>query len=413
MIPIILFASLLPDVDHTRSLIGKLFYPIAREINRRFGHRTITHSLIALIGFTTIVALLQRAYFPSLKIAQVFGLAYASHILLDMITVAGVPLFYPFKKNACVLPGRADLRFRSGNIRHETMCLCIFTVSAVFLQPLFANGFWTSYNRLFGTLAHVESEFNKSDDLMKVHFTVQHGSETFKKEGYCINATSSDLLILNDNHAFEHFPKDGQIIADVYPIHTDVSYTFSDGTFVDISLDSLVMLFNKCKYAKFNLQANKSFVYHTKELRNNKRALKLKYPNNLHIEEIIKENKVSYITNPRIATKLEEIRILEETQELKYQEYHKLLKVYDDLRQSMEREKDHIKKELLMIKLSASSPPKMYQSIEPKLSALRAEIKQMQTEDNLKHQKALEGAALDPLRFSGTYQELQITGLLF
>ena len=43
LIPIILFASLLPDIDHTKSVIGKLFFPLARAINRKYGHRTITH----------------------------------------------------------------------------------------------------------------------------------------------------------------------------------------------------------------------------------------------------------------------------------------------------------------------------------------------------------------------------------
>jgi len=28
LLPIILFASLLPDIDHTKSIIGKLFFPI-------------------------------------------------------------------------------------------------------------------------------------------------------------------------------------------------------------------------------------------------------------------------------------------------------------------------------------------------------------------------------------------------
>ena len=38
-----IFGSLLPDIDHTKSIIGKLFYPFAKWISIKFGHRTITH----------------------------------------------------------------------------------------------------------------------------------------------------------------------------------------------------------------------------------------------------------------------------------------------------------------------------------------------------------------------------------
>lgn len=166
LLPIIFVACLLPDIDHTKSLIGKLFLPISKSINRRYGHRTITHSLVAVVALTGMITVVQTAYFPSIKVAQVFAQAYSSHLLLDMITVQGIPLFYPFKKNACVIPGRPDLRFRSGNVRHEAIGMSLFIVSAVFMQPLMADGFWTSYNRLFGTLPHIVSEYHKSPDLL-------------------------------------------------------------------------------------------------------------------------------------------------------------------------------------------------------------------------------------------------------
>ena len=48
LLPIILIASILPDIDHTKSIIGKIFFPIAQVINRKYGHRTITHSVFAV-----------------------------------------------------------------------------------------------------------------------------------------------------------------------------------------------------------------------------------------------------------------------------------------------------------------------------------------------------------------------------
>jgi inner membrane protein len=44
-ISVTILGSLLPDIDHTKSWIGKSVYPIAKWISRNYGHRTITHSI--------------------------------------------------------------------------------------------------------------------------------------------------------------------------------------------------------------------------------------------------------------------------------------------------------------------------------------------------------------------------------
>ena len=41
-------ASLLPDLDLPPSKIGRLFWFVSVPLERRFGHRTLTHSLVSL-----------------------------------------------------------------------------------------------------------------------------------------------------------------------------------------------------------------------------------------------------------------------------------------------------------------------------------------------------------------------------
>ena len=43
-------ASLLPDVDLPTSKIGRLFFWLSVPLERRFGHRTLTHSAVMLLG---------------------------------------------------------------------------------------------------------------------------------------------------------------------------------------------------------------------------------------------------------------------------------------------------------------------------------------------------------------------------
>lgn len=93
------FASLLPDIDKPESTIGKRVPILPSLINKVFGHRMITHSLMII----AVIAALFTYFKPDIAtlypfIMYGFLIGYFSHILLDMFTVSGVPLFYPSKK---------------------------------------------------------------------------------------------------------------------------------------------------------------------------------------------------------------------------------------------------------------------------------------------------------------------------
>jgi len=59
IILIAILGSLMPDIDMPKSTIGRLIPFISVPLERRFGHRTITHSLIgwliATVGFGVII----------------------------------------------------------------------------------------------------------------------------------------------------------------------------------------------------------------------------------------------------------------------------------------------------------------------------------------------------------------------
>lgn len=71
--------SLLPDIDHSGSKLGRRVPWIGKVLK----HRGITHSLISLVLVTTANKWL--------------GLGYLTHLLLDMLTKQGVQLLYPLK----------------------------------------------------------------------------------------------------------------------------------------------------------------------------------------------------------------------------------------------------------------------------------------------------------------------------
>ena len=408
LLPVLFVACLLPDIDHTKSLIGKVFLPISRAINRHFGHRTITHSLMVWGGLTGVLSVIQNAFFPSIAVYQVFGLAYGSHLLLDMITVQGIPLFYPFKKNPCVIPGRPDLRFRSGNMRHEAMGMCLFTVSAVFMQPLMADGFWTSYNRLFGTLSHIVSEYNKSDDLLEVSFKVQHGSETMTRSGYCVAVSSAEITVLDASETFITYPQEGQLVSDFYPTHTRQAYHFQSGLFYDISLDSLHRLYAEAKYVSFRLQGSRQFTHHTEGMQLKVAKLDLDYSNQLHITEIPVEVDINFVASASIGLKEQQLQSLIATHTQAQDTYTRAHKEYLAAEQAAAMATDRIEKELLMIQFAQMKVPKPPKDIANSVATMQAEIRALKQADYLRYSEAQQKAVVEPLTFSGSYEKIII-----
>jgi inner membrane protein len=83
--------ALLPDICHSGSKIGRKFPLLSKLMNKVFGHRTFTHSLLFLV----IVAVLLNAFIPSEALKAGLLVGMASHYVLDMATKKGIKLLFP------------------------------------------------------------------------------------------------------------------------------------------------------------------------------------------------------------------------------------------------------------------------------------------------------------------------------
>lgn len=246
--------ALLPDIDHTRSILGKAVYPVAKWMDRRFGHRTITHSLIVFLGLTFLISFLETVYAGAYHLTLIFFFAYLSHLIFDMMTRQGVPLFYPFKRNACVIPGNPELRLKSGDLKVETSILVVFIIIGITCKPLFANGFWTSYNRSFGTLKHLYSEFKNSDDLLSVQYSYKSAGRATTGTGLLVDAQEGKAVLFQEDR-FVLLNDAMQKIINVLPDHTNKPYKIVELFFIDISPDSLRKLISNKPLLTFKLQS--------------------------------------------------------------------------------------------------------------------------------------------------------------
>lgn len=77
LISMAIIGAILPDID----------------LKLKFKHRGITHSIIGYLFIS--YGLFTRDY----EIGLFFSIGYLTHLLLDMLTVKGIKLFYPLRKN--------------------------------------------------------------------------------------------------------------------------------------------------------------------------------------------------------------------------------------------------------------------------------------------------------------------------
>ncbi len=106
--------SLLPDMDHPKSWIGRRSRPLSTALGAAFGHRGATHSAAAVLG---LVALLQAGYHPGAVCALAVG--YASHLAADVLTPQGLPLTWPLR-----LTWRLPL-YRTGSRREAVVVAAV------------------------------------------------------------------------------------------------------------------------------------------------------------------------------------------------------------------------------------------------------------------------------------------------
>jgi membrane-bound metal-dependent hydrolase YbcI (DUF457 family) len=201
-VSVTLIGSIIPDIDHTKSVIGKAFYPVAKYLSVNYGHRTITHSLLFLIGICTISVFIENNFREDFSISTILFFSVFSHLLFDMVTLQGIPLFYPFYKNPCVLPANPEMRIRSGNIRQEGVILFIFCFLTFFMQDLFKNGFWSTINNEFQDVSHQIREFHKSKNVLELEYDFDIYQQNFKGKGIILQVENDEIFILSKNELF-------------------------------------------------------------------------------------------------------------------------------------------------------------------------------------------------------------------
>jgi inner membrane protein len=317
---ICILCSLLPDIDTTRTLIGKSFYPIAKIINRHFGHRTITHSFLFLIFIFTLLKIL--FYFnliQSSDLIMIGSFAVLSHIILDMFTLAGVPFLYPFLRNSCVIPGNPNYRFTVGDWKAELVVTGTCGILAFTMQPLFQNGFWTTYNRSFGTIKHVHRENNNTDKYTLCDYDYIDNNMTHHGTAIVIESQVNEITLFDQGEIFVLNTADPKIKVNyTRPRPSNIPKQYTDIKFFNITLDSLQRIMAG-KLITGLIQSNHNIEYIDKAIKYNTNFINLKN----------KYNFIITVIADSVTSRNTELAELQATQAEELRRYRRLINEYN------------------------------------------------------------------------------------
>lgn len=131
--------SLLPDIDHPSSFLGKRNKIASGITNKTFGHRGATHSLLGVILVFVIGTFIQFHYLSSSGKYVTFWLVlgYLLHLIEDSFSKEGIPWLWPYKKHC----SPKLIYYTTGGIGEYlilgfTLCLLLIEIRLLWLGTL-------------------------------------------------------------------------------------------------------------------------------------------------------------------------------------------------------------------------------------------------------------------------------------
>lgn len=140
-------ASLLPDIDTSKSHVGRIFFPISNFLEKRFAHRSISHSLLAT-GIVTLISL-PLIFFIDPIYWQALVLGYFLGWFADAFTKSGVAAFYPSKARL-VIPGNPRLRLSTGSNSELFILILLTAIAIISINVNLNGGIVKQFDRVLG-----------------------------------------------------------------------------------------------------------------------------------------------------------------------------------------------------------------------------------------------------------------------
>jgi inner membrane protein len=194
-----LLGSSLPDIDCPNSFLGRIFSGVSSWINSKYGHRTITHSILCALVISGLAIAYEKYFLKNNYYSMIFSICYFSHIILDVATIQGVQIFYPFSKSNYVIFINRRFRLKSGDRKHEIILGFITITLLCSLIPIHSEGFNKLVNRNIHTIRNVYDVASTSTNLTNIEYDILQGDKNYSGHGIIVKSTKTQAIIFDNN----------------------------------------------------------------------------------------------------------------------------------------------------------------------------------------------------------------------
>jgi inner membrane protein len=194
-------AGLLPDVDISKSPAGRVLFPIASFLEKRFPHRSCTHSIVASLVVGVVVYGLAYSSVISWQLAHAIEIGYTFGYLVDAITKSGIQLFFPANLR-CVVPGNRKLRLSTGSNWEYAVLVLVVAMLLLVLSVNTQGGIAFTFNEILATPRGVQDLMNQKGHNHQIIVRID-GVRTFDR-----SRVQDDFVVVEqkDAHTFAVHP---------------------------------------------------------------------------------------------------------------------------------------------------------------------------------------------------------------
>jgi membrane-bound metal-dependent hydrolase YbcI (DUF457 family) len=193
--------AVLPDLDHPRSVIGRVFFPFSIPLHRRFGHRGPVHSF----WFWGMLAALGHWWNPLLLI----GVGGLLHVVADCYTVSGVRAMAPWSNKVFVLFQRS-WRLKAGSNAEFALLALFGGIAWLGFQVGEMGGVSAMLGHLTGSPKIMEEEFRRRGlEKCYVEGQLRWSSGKIEEGRWLIVGSEGSGLALQGDDRIIHLPQQG------------------------------------------------------------------------------------------------------------------------------------------------------------------------------------------------------------
>jgi inner membrane protein len=193
--------SQIPDLDTTKSWVGKAFYLLSKFLEERFPHRSITHSIFLSLTIATLT--LPILFIWGWKIWCALPLGHLLSCFSDCFTKLGCQFFYPINKDIWVGGLNPRNRIETGKPAEYSIlatCTVIFCITFYIITGGGGLQKWAT-QQIFPTsqtAVQILRRENKKAIKIRIVGTKQLDNSRVDEEFWAFDIEGSSLVVLDE-----------------------------------------------------------------------------------------------------------------------------------------------------------------------------------------------------------------------